>query len=201
MSGTGTSVSQLGGGMQMTPQQQQAMAQQHAAQQQAMAQQQQAMAQAQQQGQQQGQEQFTPQQQAAMAQHQQAMMAQHAQQQMMEGAGEEEVNDILHDLQQQHGGGAGPQMNEGFSNMGINGIQAPGAQALPNSFNGVVDMIKEPLSVSALYVILNLSFVDELLNKYLGSFIGENGASSIKGVVLKALLIGVLYYVVSKFML
>ena len=85
--------------------------------------------------------------------------------------------------------------------MGINGIQAPGAQALPNSFNGVVDMIKEPLSVSALYVILNLSFVDELLNKYLGSFIGENGASSIKGVVLKALLIGVLYYVVSKFML
>jgi hypothetical protein len=92
-------------------------------------------------------------------------------------------------------------MAEGFTNMGVNGIQAPGAKALPGSFNEVVDVIKEPLSVSALYVILNLSFIDDLLNKYLGSFLGDDGSSSIKGVLLKSLLIGVLYYVVSKFML
>ena len=131
---------------------------------------------------------------------QQAMQQQAMQQQMMEG-GEEEVNDILHDLQQQHSGQPNNQMNEGFSNMGVNGVQTPSTKALPSNVNEVIEMVKEPLSVSALYIILNLSFIDELLNKHLGSILGEDGASSIKGILLKSLLIGVLYYVVSKFML
>ena len=74
-------------------------------------------------------------------------------------------------------------------------------KALPGNLNEVIDAVKDPLTVSSLYVILNLSFVNELLNKYLGSFLGEDGATSIKGILLKSLLIGILYYVINKFML
>ena len=173
----GTSVSQLSGNMQqMTPQQQQVM-QQQMAQQQAM-QHQAAMAQQQQAMQQQMAQQQAMQQQMAQ---QQAM-----QQQMMENNGDDEVNDILHDLQQQHSGAPNNQMNEGFTNMGVNGVQTPSTKALPSNVNEVVEIIKEPYQYQHFNVILNLSFIDELLPRHLGSFLGEDGASSIRGVLLKS---------------
>ena len=124
-------------------------------------------------------------------------MEQHAQMMQQNEYGEEpitsneDVNDILQDLQSQHN----PQMEVG--NSILNNI--------PNSKSGnldnIMDIVKNPVAVSCLYVLLNLRFFDDLMIKYLGSFLGESGSSSIKGVIFKALLLGVLYYLTSQFIL
>jgi len=105
----------------------------------------------------------------------------------------DDVNEILQDLQSQHQ----PQMDIHPSMM-QNLPSNMGRQSSGN-FDGVMEVAKDPLTVSCLYVILNLKFFDELLSKYLGGFLGEEGTSSIKGVLIKALLLGVLFYLTSKF--
>ena len=60
--------------------------------------------------------------------------------------------------------------------------------------------LKSPLVIVLLFVLLNLEMVDTILGKYVPKISSAGGGLNIFGLVFKAVLAGLIYYVVSKFL-
>ena len=71
---------------------------------------------------------------------------------------------------------------------------------LKDMAGGLMDLFSGPLLVVILFVLFNLGVVDKTLTRIVPLFANEYGNMNLKGVIVKAILVGIIFFIVKLFL-